>query len=153
MQLDVRGPRFAAALTTIVLVAVLVTGSGWLALAQTVVFAIGAVSARHAPYGVVFRTLVARRLGPPTRFEPPEPVRFAQGVGFAFAAVASVGYLSGATTAGVIATAMALAAAFLNAAFGICLGCEAYLAIRRLASRPRAGRLPAGTVTSEIRQP
>jgi hypothetical protein len=32
---------------------------------------------------------------------------------------------------GVIAVAMALAAAFLNAAFGFCLGCELYLLLRR----------------------
>ena len=32
MQLDPRGPRFAAALTTAVLVVVLATGWGWLAL-------------------------------------------------------------------------------------------------------------------------
>ena len=132
MQLDVRGPRFAAIVTTAVLIAILITGNGWLALAQTVVFAIGAVNARLAPYGVVFRTLLARRLGPPTQFEPAEPVRFAQAIGFAFLAVASVGYLSGATTVGLVTTAFALAAAFLNAAFGLCLGCEAYVLLRRI---------------------
>lgn len=150
MQLDVRGPRFAAAVTTIVLVAILVTGNGWLALAQTVVFAAGAVSARHAPYGLAFRSLIAPRLGPPTRFEPAEPVRFAQGVGFAFAAVASVGYLTGATVVAAVATSLALAAAFLNAAFGLCLGCEVYLALRRTMG---TGPARSATVTSEIRQP
>jgi Domain of unknown function (DUF4395) len=138
MQLDIRGPRFAAAVTTLVLIAILVTGNGWLALAQTVVFAIGAVSSRYTPYGLLFRTLVAPRLGPPRAFEPAEPVRFAQGVGFAFLAVASVAYLSGAAVVGVVATSLALVAAFLNAAFGLCLGCEAYLLIRRLTSRPAA---------------
>jgi hypothetical protein len=131
MQLDVRGPRFAAALTTFVLAAVLITGNGWLALAQTAVFALGATHARWHPYGVLFRALVASRLGPPTRFEPAEPVRFAQGVGFAFLAVATVGYLSGSAVIGTVAASFALAAAFLNAAFGLCLGCEAYLLLRR----------------------
>ena len=135
MQLDVRGPRFAAAVTTLVLVAVLVTGNGWLALAQTVVFAIGAVSSRYAPYGALFRTVVAPRLGPPREFEPAEPVRFAQGVGFAFLAVASVAYLRGSIVVGEVAAGLALAAAFLNAAFGLCLGCEAYLLIRRTVRR------------------
>src|SRR5258705_3957641 len=55
MQLDVRGPRFSAAVTTVVLVAIILTRSGWLALAQTVVFALGAVSPRLHPYGTVFR--------------------------------------------------------------------------------------------------
>jgi Domain of unknown function (DUF4395) len=135
VQLDVRGPRFAAAITTVVIIAVLVTGNGWLALAQTVVFALGAISPALSPYGALFRVLVRPRLGPPTAFEPAEPVRFAQAVGFAFLAVASVGYLSGATTVGLVAGAAALIAAFLNAAFGLCLGCEAYLLIRRLTTR------------------
>ena len=132
MQLDVRGPRFAAAVTTVVLVAVILTASGWLALAQTAVFALGAVNPRLSPYAVVFRLAVAPRLGPPTAFEPADPVRFAQGVGFAFAAVAGVGLLTGATTVGLVSAGLALIAAFLNAAFGLCLGCEAYLLIRRL---------------------
>jgi hypothetical protein len=138
MQLDVRGPRFAAAVTTVVLVAILLTGNGWLALAQTVVFALGAVSPQLSPYGALFRILVRPRLGPPKEFEPAEPVRFAQAVGFAFAAIASVGFLTGATVVGLVAASFALIAAFLNAAFGLCLGCEAYLLIRRLTAKPAA---------------
>jgi len=145
MQLDVRGPRFAAAVTTAVLAAVLLTGSGWLALAQAIVFAIGAANARLAPYGVLFRKLVAPRQGPPRAFEPAEPVRFAQGVGFAFAAVAAVAYLSGATVIGIVAISAALVAAFLNAAFGLCLGCEAYILIRRATTRGRVGVSPSPT--------
>jgi hypothetical protein len=34
-----------------------------------------------------------------------------------------------------VATAAALAAAFLNAAFGYCLGCEMYLLVRRVTVR------------------
>jgi hypothetical protein len=52
--------------------------------------------------------------------------------------VATVGYLSGVTALGVVFAAFALLAAFLNAAFGLCLGCEAYLALRRL--RPAQAR-------------
>ena len=131
MTLDVRGPRFAATLTTLVLIAVLLTGDGWLALAQTVVFGIGAVSARYAPYGLLYRLVVAPRLRPASEFEPAEPVRFAQGVGFGFGLVASVGLLAGASALGLVAAGFALVAAFLNAAFGLCLGCELYLVLRR----------------------
>lgn len=134
-QLDVRGTRFAASVTGVVAAVVLITGSGWLALAQAVVFGIGAANAFAAPYGVLFRRLVAPRLGPPTRTEPPEPVRFAQGVGFVMLAGTAVAYLTGATVLGTVLAALALAAAFLNAAFGLCLGCEAYLLIRRATTR------------------
>jgi hypothetical protein len=137
MTLDPRGARFAAAITSVVLVLVLVTGNGWLALAQAVVFAIGAASARYAPYGMLFRRFIAPRLEPPAEREAAEPVRFAQGVGFAFMAVATVGYLTGTAAVGIVATACALVAAFLNAAFGFCLGCELYLLGRRMAHANR----------------
>lgn len=124
---DPRGPRFAAALTTIVLAAVLITGNGWLLAAQAVVFALGAfVGLRYAPYPALYRAFVAPRLAQPTEREDAAPVRFAQGVGFAFALVGAAGYLTGLTTLGIVATALALAAAFLNAAFNLCLGCEIY---------------------------
>lgn len=132
MILDPRGPRFSAGLTTIVFVVVLLTGSGWLALAQAAVFAIGAYDPRLTPYGLLYRHVVAPRLGPPTAREDGAPVRFAQAVGLAFTVVTVAGYLSGATVLGVIGASFALVAAFLNAVFGLCLGCEAYLLIKRL---------------------
>jgi hypothetical protein len=137
-RVDVRGPRFGAAVTTVVLLVVLTTGSGWLLAAQAVVFAIGAgAGLRRAPYGLLFTHLVRPRLAPSSAFEDEAPPRFAQGVGLLFAAVGAVGYLSGATALGIAATALALAAAFLNAAFGYCLGCEMYLVLARL-RRPAA---------------
>ncbi|MGH3716750.1 MAG: DUF4395 domain-containing protein [Micromonosporaceae bacterium] len=142
MYLDPRAPRFAAWLTTAVLVAVLLTSSGWLALAQAAVFAVTAINPKGGPYALLYRALVAPRLGPPSELEPAEPVRFAQWVGFGFAAVSAAGYLAGVPTLGIVAAAFALVAAFLNAAFGLCLGCEAYLLIRRFTNRPLATRTP-----------
>ena len=137
MFIDPRGPRLAAAVTTVVLAAVLVTGSGWLLAAQGVVFAFGAFGGlRFAPYGVLFRRFVQPRLAPADQLEAEAPPRFAQGVGFMFSAVGAVGYLAGVDTLGVVATAFALMAAFLNAAFDICLGCEVHLRLVRLLGRP-----------------
>jgi hypothetical protein len=131
-RVDVRGPRFAAALTTVVLAVVLVTGNGWLLAAQAVVFALGALGGLgRSPYGWVFRRLVRPRLAPPAEFEDAAPPRFAQGVGLVFAAIGTVGYLAGPGWLGLAATGCALAAAFLNAAFAYCLGCEFYLLLRR----------------------
>ena len=132
MQLDPRGVRFAATVTTVVLALVLITGSGWLALAQAVVFALPALfGMRFSPYGALFRVAVRPRLGPPSETEDAAPVRFSQTVGLVFTVVAAAGYLTGLTALGVVATAFALAAAFLNAAFGFCLGCEMYGLIAR----------------------
>ena len=135
MQLDPRGPRFAAALATVVLIVVLATGWGWLAAAQALVFGITAATPRRGPYALIYRSVVAPRLGPSAEQEEAAPVRFAQLVGFVFLTVASIGYLSGATILGVVFAAFGLLAAFLNAAFGLCLGCETYLAARRLTVR------------------
>lgn len=135
MQLDPRGPRFAATVTSVVLVVVLATGWGWLALAQAVVFAVTAADPRRGPYAYLYRRLVLPRLGPTAEREDAAPVRFAQLVGFVFLSVATIGYLAGVTPLGVTFAALGLLAAFLNAAFGLCVGCEVYLAARRVAAR------------------
>jgi hypothetical protein len=130
---DPRGPRFAAWVTTVVLAVTILTSSGWLLAAQAVIFALGAFAGlRYSPYTVVYRALIAPRLRPPTTREDAAPLRFAQGVGFGFAVIGAAGYLAGAPVLGAAAAALALAAAFLNAAFGLCLGCETYLLFRRL---------------------
>jgi hypothetical protein len=132
-QVDVRGPRFVAWITTGVLVITLIV-SGVSASAaavilglQAVVFAIGAVAGpRRHPYGLVFATLVAPRLGPVREREPVPPLKFAQLVGLVFAVIGAAGFAAGVPLVGLVATGAALVAAFLNAAFGICLGCQLY---------------------------
>ncbi|MCD7051288.1 DUF4395 domain-containing protein [Rhodococcus sp. BH2-1] len=138
-RVDVRGPRFAAWVTTGVLVLVLLLSTvstlaaGLLLTAQAVVFAIGAVAGpRRSPYGQLFAAFVAPRLSPTVEREPVAPLRFAQGVGLTFAAVGAVAFLLGAGIVGGIATGFALFAALLNAAFGICLGCQIYPLVARL---------------------
>ncbi|MBE1549876.1 membrane associated rhomboid family serine protease [Mycobacterium sp. OAS707] len=142
-QVDVRGPRFAAWITTAVLVATLLAAAvSPLAAAvvlgvQAVVFAIGAWRGpRQHPYGLIFAHLVLPRLGPTTEKEPVPPLKFAQLVGFVFAVVGVVGFACGIQLLGLIATGFALVAAFLNAAFGICLGCQLYPLISRLTQSP-----------------
>jgi len=141
---DVRGPRFAAWLTTAVLIGTVLVAAVDVAAAtvilglQTVVFAVGATRGpRHHPYGRVYAALIAPRLGPVTEREPVPPLKFAQLVGFVFGVAGTVGFAAGVPVVGLVATASALFAAFLNAAFGICLGCRLY----PLAARLR--RLPA----------
>ncbi|MGW3013521.1 DUF4395 domain-containing protein [Streptomyces sp. NPDC001219] len=131
-RIDARGPRFGAAVTAVVLAAVLVTGSAPLLACQAVVFALGAVAGvPRSPYAWLFRVAVRPWLSPPTAFEDPGPPRFAQSVGLFFAAVGLAGYAVGPEWLGLAATGCALAAAFLNAVFGYCLGCEMYLLVRR----------------------
>ncbi len=134
-MIDPRGPRLSAALTTVVLAVVLLTGSAWLLAAQAVVFALGA--AGRSPYAWLYRRAVRPRLAPPAELEDARPVRFAQTVGLGFALLGLVG-AAVATPLLLAATAAALAAAFLNAAFGYCLGCELYLTFQKITRRQGA---------------
>ncbi len=135
-QVDVRGPRFAAWLTTAVLAVVLLTGSWQLLATQAVVFALGAaLGPRRSPYGLLYAKVLAPRLSPPTEREPVAPLRFAQGLGLAFAVLGTLGYLAAAPVLGAVATGAALVAALLNAAFGLCLGCQLYPLLTLLRTR------------------
>ncbi len=142
-QVDVRGPRFAAWVTTVVIIAVLLlsavspVAAAVILGVQAVVFALGAWRGpRQHPYGLIFRTVVAPRLGPVTEKEPAPPLKFAQLVGFVFAVVGVIGFAAGVGLLGLIATGFALVAAFLNAAFGICLGCQIYPLVARFRRTP-----------------
>ena len=139
--IDPRGPRFGAAITSVVLAAALLLGGtpGLILLAlQAAVFALGAgLGLAAQPYGRLYRAFVRPRLAPPAELEDERPPRFAQGVGLAFALVGLVGGLAGIPAVFFVATGFALVAALLNAVFAFCLGCELYLLGRRL-------RRPAG---------
>ena len=136
IYIDARGPRFAAIITTIVLATALVTQNVWVLVAQGVVFLIGAVKGpQFTPYGVIFKNLVKPRLKGVAPTEDVRPPKFAQAVGLVFALVAAVGAFSGAGLVFTIAVGAALAAAFLNAAFNYCLGCEIYLLLVRFTSK------------------
>lgn len=135
-QVDPRGLRVAAGITAVVLALVLVTPDPVnvvLLAIQVVVFAIAAlIGLKQSPYSILFAQVVRPRIGPPAELEDSRPPRFAQVVGLGFTTVALIALLAGATTVGLVATAFALVAALLNASIGLCLGCELYLAMRRL---------------------
>jgi hypothetical protein len=136
--IDPRGPQFAATLTALVLIGVLLLAPGPVATVllgvQAVVFAIGAArGVQHTPYSWLFRTAVRPRLSAPAELEDPAPPRFAQTVGLGFALVGLVGFVLGADLVGEIAVGFALLAALLNAVFRFCLGCEMYLLYQRFA--------------------
>ncbi|AZS40798.1 MULTISPECIES: DUF4395 domain-containing protein [Microbacterium] len=184
--IDPRGPRFAAAITAVLLLVatfLALTGistaqagaatfgwfayqpladasftpTGWaissasfaqraldpgflLTAVAAALFLWGVVSPRTAPWGALFRTAVRPRLAPPAELEDPRPPRFSQGVGLFVVGIGLVLHLLGVPWALPIATAAAFVAAFLNAAFAFCLGCQLYLVLQRagLIGRPAA---------------
>ena len=137
--IDPRGPRFGAGITAALLLVVVVLGVAgastaafWLLVAATALFAWGAFAGiRRHPYGVLFAKVVRPRLAPPAELEDPRPPTFAQGVGFAVGLAGVVLTLLGLPYAVPIAAGIAFIAAFLNAAFGFCLGCQVYLLLVR----------------------
>jgi hypothetical protein len=147
--IDPRGPRFGAGITALLLAATLglsfslgtlaptlaervARGDFALLVAINLLFAWGVFAgvARH-PWGAVFRTLVKPRLKPPSHLEHPTPPTFAQGVGFLITGLGLMLHLAGVDGALAISAGLAFVAAFLNAAFGLCLGCEMYALLAR----------------------
>ena len=134
--IDARGPRFGAAITTIVFAAALATNNVWFIAVQALVFAIGAFKGpQFTPYAFVYKTIVKPRLKGEVPTEEVKPPQFAQRVGLLFALVAIIGAATGIDLVFTIAVAGALGAAFLNAAFNFCLGCEIYLLLLRARSK------------------
>ena len=134
--IDVRGPRFSATLTVIVLAIALATQNAWVLALQAVVFAIGAIRGpQFTPYAFIFKRVVKPRLRGEAVTEDSRPPQFAQSVGFIFALVGLLGAAIGSVPVFSIAVGFALAAAFLNSVFNYCLGCEMYLLVLRIRTR------------------
>lgn len=137
--IDPRGPRFGAAITLTLLTVDLFLILTQLNVAASVllaficlIFAVGAFAgiSRH-PYGYLFKKLVRPKLSPPEELEDPKPPTFAQLIGFIITAIGLIFLLLGITVGAVIAVAFAFIAAFLNAVFGFCLGCQMYILLSR----------------------
>ena len=134
--IDVRGPRFSATLTVIVLAIALATQNVWILALQALVFAIGAIRGpQFTPYAFIFKRIVKPRLRGEVVTEDSRPPQFAQSVGFVFALVGLLGAAIGSVPVFSIAVGFALAAAFLNSVFNYCLGCEMYLLVLRIRTR------------------
>lgn len=134
MEIDVRGPRFSAAITFVVLAVAFVTQSRALLAVQVAVFAVAAIAGlRWSPYGNVFRYL-KRRLdwGPPPATEPEAGPRFSQLMGLLFTGAGLVALLAGATILGWGLVLVVVALSGLLAATGLCVGCEMYALGRRV---------------------
>jgi hypothetical protein len=143
--LDPRGPRFGAAITSVLMVLVI-----YLSLdPETITIALGIMSfsvamfvigtavgpAKH-PYSYVFKYLVRPALKAPTALENATPVHFAQFVGLIVTGTGLGLHLLGVAYALPVAAAAAFTAAFLNAVFAYCLGCQIYLGLKRIGLIP-----------------
>ena len=148
-QIDPRGQQFAAAVTSVVLVAVLLTAPAPLGLvliaAQAALFATAvARGVQRTPVAALFRAVVRPRLGAAGSPRGPGAAAVRPGRrAWCSRSWRSSGSSSGATTLGYVATGFALVAALLNATIGLCLGCEVYLLGRRALAVPSSSKIPA----------
>ena len=134
--IDARGPRYSAAITSFVLSLALITESSYVIGFQFAVFLSAVLfGLRRSIYGFIYRNLIQPRLKGVVPSEDQRAPRFAQLIGALFAFIALLGGVSGNSAVFLIATSFALGAAFLNAAFGFCLGCQIYLILLRLTKR------------------
>ena len=134
--IDARGPRYSAGITSVVLALALITESSYVIGFQFAVFlSVVLFGLRRSIYGFIYRNLIQPRLSGPVPSEDQRAPRFAQLIGALFAFVALLGGITGNSAVFLIATSFALGAAFLNAAFGFCLGCQIYLILLRLTKR------------------
>jgi len=145
LLIDVRGPRFGAAITSAVLGTALVLQDGIgtaLVVWQWAMFAIAAgFGLRYSVYGNLFRAVKRRfDLGPPPETEPEAGPRFAQACGLAVLSVALVALALGATTVAWVAVGMVLTLSLLLASTNVCIGCLLYGVISRLPAPLGAAR-------------
>lgn len=96
------------------------------------------------PYAVLFRAIrTAGWIGPPRELEEAGPPRFSNTLGFAFLTAASLAYYLPGQPLTWPAWGLALlvsALALLAATTGLCVGCELFVFVRRLATRGRVAR-------------
>jgi hypothetical protein len=136
-HVDPRGPRFGAAITSVLSLIAFYLSLTNQSLAYAILVALGAfftwslVSPSTHPYGWSFAKFIRPKLAAPKELEDPRPLKFAQQVGLAFALLGIIGGIFSAPLISVSAAFIFLAA-FLNAVFGLCLGCQLYLLIRRV---------------------
>ncbi len=131
--------RVVAAGAVVMGITFAVTGNQWVLAALTHGFVARVLSGPTlSPLGRLATRVITPRLNVQHRFVPGPPKRFAQGVGAAFTLTASVLVVAGATTQARIVIAMLVVAAFLEAAFAICLGCIAFGWLMKLGVIPQS---------------
>ena len=138
--MDPRGPRFGAGITSVVSLFAFAAAIGAIGDSRTsfalagvllVLFLWSVLAPKTHPYQLIFGKLIRPRLMEPSELEDPRPPQFAQKVGLSFALLGGLGIVLGSELIVAISAAFIFLAAFLNAFFAYCLGCQMYLLLKR----------------------
>lgn len=129
--------RLVATGVVIMSVAYATTGAAWLLAPLTYgFFARVTTGPAFSPLGLLATKVVTPRINVKHRFVAGPPKRFAQFVGLVFSATASVLWVLDLGTASRVVAAALAAAAFLEAALALCLGCIMFRFLMRLGVIP-----------------
>jgi hypothetical protein len=97
-----------------------------------------ATGPKLSPLGQVATRVIAPRLPVEPKLVPGPPKRFAQAIGVLFSSTAMILWFGfGLSTAALVVVGLLAAAAFLEAAFGLCLGCMTFGALMRAGVIPQ----------------
>lgn len=130
--------RVTAGLVIVLAVAAIAVNQWWLYAVLAIGFALRVAGGpRYSPFGRLSVHVIVPNVVKKTKLVPGPPKRFAQAVGLAFSGSALILSLLGLGLAAQIVTGVLIVAAFLEAAFGFCLGCVAFGYLQR------AGVIPA----------
>jgi len=93
---------------------------------------------RYSLFGRLFKAMrPALKIGT-GKPEAVAPHRFAEAIGAVCLLAASAFYFAGATLAGQVLALLVVVLALLNAAAGVCVGCQMYLLIKRIGGKATA---------------
>jgi Domain of unknown function (DUF4395) len=124
--------RLVAAGVVLMGLTFLVTASGWVLIPLVFGFAARVLAGpTFSPLARLATQVITPRLDIRHRFTPGAPKRFAQGIGLAFSGGAALSWAVGASGVTYVLITGLVTAAFLEAAFAVCLGCIAFNRLMR----------------------
>ncbi|MHB8681250.1 MAG: DUF4395 domain-containing protein [Acidimicrobiales bacterium] len=152
-----KAARTVAAFVLVICIATIAWGQGWLLVPLAAGFWLRALTGpRISPLALMATRVVAPRLGEPKLVAGP-PKRFAQGMGVAFSTTALVLWFgAGLHTAALVVTGLLAAAAFLESALAVCLGCQVFGLLMRAGVIPEEVCVACADISlrhPQLRQP
>lgn len=129
-----------------------VTGWAWILVPLTFGFVARVIAGpTFSPLARLATQVITPRLRGPHRIVPGPPKRFAQAIGALFSITASVLFLFDLTTASRWVAAALAGPAFLEAAFGFCVGCKMFAGLMRIGVIPESVCIECSDISNRLR--
>jgi hypothetical protein len=129
-----------------------ITGWAWLLLPLTYGFLARVASGpTFSPLARLATQVITPRLPGRHRIVPGPPKRFAQGIGALFSVTASVLFLLDLGTASRWVAAALAGPAFLEAAFGFCVGCKMFAGLMKIGVIPESVCVECSDISARLR--